>query len=36
MSCEGDRMGLGKTMNYPDMRDGSFPQPFNPGGAGKR
>jgi prophage regulatory protein len=31
-----ERAGLGKTMIYRKVRDGTFPQPFKPGGASTR
>jgi prophage regulatory protein len=31
-----ERIGLGKTMIYRKVRDGTFPQPFKPGGTATR
>jgi prophage regulatory protein len=31
-----ERVGLGKTMIYRKVRDGTFPQPFKPGGVSTR
>lgn len=31
-----EMVGLGKTMIYRKVREGSFPQPFKPGGAATR